>query len=603
MTCLLPLVQHHKYLVEQGLLPKEGWSFVKASYVAFINDNGDLEQLGYIKQKTNGKKIKAIPQNLVLPARRGRSNDTVPNFLADNGSYTFGIGVESEKKSTTLEHFEAYKAFHKKILSSVDCLAARALLAFFDKWNPSEYKKCPALSDFSPKELNDGNIVFRYKDQYIHEVPEIKTAWQKFYDDPGDAPMGLCIVTGQIAPIARIHPFIKGVVGSAPSGGKLVSFNNEIVYSDGHVDGLNAPVSIHAAFAYTEALNYMLADKEHSFVMGDISVVCWAKNGRGAYQNDFIAALRGESKSYSTAEIQDMTSKLCKGDYVSFNENELDKDCTFYVLGLSASKSRIAVRFFYEDSFGNLLDRIREHKKRLKIDAPDFEDPVEMSLWRLIAETKPRPKKSNALSKNGKSEPEKRGKFTTGDEVIYRDTLNAILNDGSYPSALLSGVLSRIWAEREVTPGRAAILKAYFLESPHYEVPESVLGETLNPDCENIPYNLGRLFSVLENIQWYYNPDTKETIKNRYFNGAATFPAANYPSALSLSDYHLERLDEKKQLWIKKQLSEIMAKINENYPISMSVQQQAAFYLGYYQQTRQRYHKTNKNNEEEFENE
>ena len=49
-----------------------------------------------------------------------------------------------------------------------------------------------------------------------------------------------------------------------------------------------------------------------------ISVVCWAKDGNSDFQDSFLAALCGESQSYSTAEVQDIAGKLCKAEYVSF---------------------------------------------------------------------------------------------------------------------------------------------------------------------------------------------------------------------------------------------------------------------------------------------
>ena len=45
------------------------------------------------------------------------------------------------------------------------------------------------------------------------------------------------------------------------------------------------------------------------------------------------------------------------------------------------------------------------------------------------------------------------------------DLLRAILTGGPYPATLLNGVTLRIRAEREVTRGRAAILKAYYLRN------------------------------------------------------------------------------------------------------------------------------------------
>lgn len=593
---LQSLVHHYENLKEQGRLPSEGWSYVGASYALYINDSGEVEQVACIKQTCEGKKKTQIPQKFVLPARVSRSNDINSSFLAENSAYLLGVEKGGKINGKSLKTFQSCKEFHESLLKDVNCPAAKAVLTFFEKWNPHAITNHPAFREINPKFFGDGNIVFRYNGQYVHDVPKIQKAWQWYYDHPIGMPEGLCLVTGKHGVLALTHPVIKGVVGSAPSGAKLVSFNNEISYSDGHVGGWNAPISRYAAFAYTEALNYMLADREHSFVVGDISVVCWAKDGNSDFQDSFLAALRGESQSYSTAEVQDMAGKLCKAEYVSFDESKLDKDCEFYVLGLSGSKARVSVRFFYRNSFGHLLENVKKHKDRLLIDAPGFENPTKMSLWRLLRETKPRSKKKN----DGEKKP------TTEDYMIYNDVLQSILRNEQYPPSLYSSVLTRIGAEGAVTPGRAAILKAYFLTSPHHDVSESVLGEDLNPDCENVPYNLGRMFSVLETIQWYYNSDTKDTIKNRFFIGASTTPAVIYPSLLDLSEYHLKRLSEKKQHWLRGLLSGIKKKIGTEYPVSLNVQQQAAFYLGYYQQTQQRFHKKDENinkNEEDLQNE
>ena len=68
-----------------------------------------------------------------------------------------------------------------------------------------------------------------------------------------------------------------------------------------------------------------------------------------------------------------------------------------------------------------------------------------------------------------------------------------MLNDTRYPATLLNGVALRIRAEREVTRGRAAILKAYYTKlaestgREHPDIPEEVLQVSLNPDATNVP--------------------------------------------------------------------------------------------------------------------
>ena len=49
----------------------------------------------------------------------------------------------------------------------------------------------------------------------------------------------------------------------------------------------NAPVGKYAAFAYTTALNYLLAQRDYVFRFGDTTVVFWAEDGEEAYQEVF----------------------------------------------------------------------------------------------------------------------------------------------------------------------------------------------------------------------------------------------------------------------------------------------------------------------------
>ena len=118
--------------------------------------------------------------------------------------------------------------------------------------------------------------------------------------------------------------------------------------------------------------------------------------------------------------------------------------------------------------------------------------------------------------------------------------VRAILTDTRYPATLLNGATLRIRAEREVTRGRAAILKAYYLKNPHPDVPKEVLTVGLNEGSTHIPYTLGRVFSVLEAIQSAANPGVKTTIKDKYFNSAAATPAVIFPLLISLAQKHSE---------------------------------------------------------------
>ena len=61
----------------------------------------------------------------------------------------------------------------------------------------------------------------------------------------------------------------------------------------------------------------------------------------------------------------------------------------------------------------------------------------------------------------------------------------AVFSGTPYPASLLEAVMLRIRAERSITWGRAAILKAYYLKNPHADCPEEVLTVGLNETSTN----------------------------------------------------------------------------------------------------------------------
>ena len=148
------------------------------------------------------------------------------------------------------------------------------------------------------------------------------------------------------------------------------------------------------------------------------------------------------------------------------------------------------------------------------------------------------------------------------------EVLRAVLNDTRYPATLLNGVALRIRAEREVTRGRAAILKAYYTKlaestgHEHPDIPEEVLQVSLNPDATNVSYLLGRLFSVLEAVQAAANPGINATIRDKYFSGASATPAAVFPVLVNLAQKHLKKLNAANRglsIAYEKQMTELLS--------------------------------------------
>ena len=576
---LQALAHHYDTLSADGKISPPGWGDVKVSYALCLSEAGDLQQIVCIKtEQAKGKKIVLTPQLLRLPAPVKRTVGILPNFLYDTSSYVLGTDTKG-KPDRARECFEAFRALHQSLLENIDTPAANAVLAFLNQWDPEKLANHPAFVDYPEELLSGVNLVFRVNGCYAHEDPAIRQAWNDYSVSSDDGPEMVCLVTGKKGPVESIHPSIKNVAGAQSSGAALVSFNAPAFCSYGKEQNLNAPVSKSAVFAYTSALNYLLADREHTCHVGDSTVVYWAENGSVASQTLFGGFL-GQNDFYTAKDLMHTVRNLCQGQAVEFEGELLDPNMNFYVLGISPNAARLAVRFFYRNTLGQLLQNVLEHYQRMDIVRPSYDKAETLPLWKMLSET------VNQNARDKSAAPNLAG-----------DTLRAILNNTPYPASLLNGIRLRIQAEREITRGRAAILKAYYLKHDTPDIPnkEEVLTVSLNRESTSVPYTLGRLFSVLEAIQSAANPGINTTIKDRYFNSASATPGHVFPTLLNLAQKHLKKIGGGLSVYYEKQITDLMGRLDDSYPAHLSIPEQGVFQLGYYHETQARYeHKQNK---------
>ena len=478
-----------------------------------------------------------------------------------------------KKKKRAADCFLDFKAKNLSLLEEADSPAVRALKAYLNSWEPEKAETNPALKEVL-SEIDGANFVFYFDGKFLQEDAEVTTAWQSFYSSPEGKAQGICLVTGQNAPLARLHPAIKGVRGAQTSGASLISFNAPAFCSYGKEQGMNAQTGEYAAFAYGIALNHLIADWEHTASFSDTLVLFWASGGESAYQDAFSAFAFGKDSYYSENDLREMLRSLSRGKSVAFNEAQLDPNKDFYILGITPNSARLSVRFFLYNSFGNIVKNAEEHQERLEIVRPNSDNFDSLPFWKLLAGMTNQKTESNNVP-----------------PILAGEMLRAILENSRYPAGMINAVTLRIRADREVTRERAAAIKAYYLKNQHIEVPKEVLTVALNPDSTNVPYTLGRLFSVLEMIQSQANPNINSTIRDKYFNSASSTPSVVFPMLINLSQKHLKKLPAAKRIYDEKLLSSLMGLLEEGFPTRLTLPQQGAFQLGYYHQTQERYTK------------
>ncbi len=565
---LQALTQYYEDLVKQEKIARPGWTKQRISYALCINERGELEQVIPLMEDKGGKKPQ--PQQFDLPAPVKRTVGIAGNFLWDNSSYLLGFDSKG-KPERSAQCFDACRDLHHALLDGKKSLSARSILAFFDRWDVKRANDHPALQTDLEAISSGSNLLFRVGGSFAHEDEEVRLAWQEYYDRR-EGERRQCLITGRPDVIEAVHPSIKGVDGAQSSGAAIVSFNAPAFCSYGQEQSYNAPVGKSAAFAYTAALNQLLADRANVQKIGDTTVVCWAEGARPQYQALTLAALFGKQETgLKEDDLRDAVRRLAEGKPVP--ELDLEPDRPFYILGLSPNAARISVRFFYRDSFGHLMKNVNEHHARLEI-AHRPGDYAVLPLWALLRET------VNPKSSNKSASP-----------VLAGAVARAIFTGGLYPAALLEQTMLRIRAEHDIDRGKAAIIKAFFLRNPNPDCPKEVLTVALNEASTDPAYTLGRLFSIYEAVQESANPGINATIKDKYFNSAASTPATIFPLLDNLCRKHLRKLETGRRIWYEKQILALTGVLGEAYPARLTLPQQGSFDLGYYHQTQKRYEK------------
>ena len=614
---LQSLVAYYETLARQGAIAKPGWGDYKISYAVNLNQQGEvIGILSLEKEVMRGKKKVSVPTVHMLPEGVKKSSGIRPQFLWANAAYCLGLPKDmktadmaedaaakwEKEKKRSIACFEAMKKYHLDILEAVHTPSAEALKRFFTTWKPETAENHPVLKPYLATNLLTANVMYAVEGVFVKDDETIRAAWDAHYNQPSaDAVEGQCLVTGKKAPIARIHPNIKGVRGAQSSGASLVSFNADAFESYGHSGGqcYNAPVSEHAAFAYTTALNQLIADEKHCKVIGNTTVVYWAADGEEAYQDLLHSAVFEDDDAIDDETLDALFSHIQNGMPFDFHGVPIHPDTPFYILGLSPNAARLSVRFFLQDTFGHFIDHVRRHYERLEIVMPQRHRAY-LPLWRLLGET------VNKKSKDKAASP-----------LLAGAVMRSILSDTPYPQALYNSVMLRVKADQDdkdkhiykISAEKAAIIKACLLKN--FPKGEEVT-VALNEESTNTAYVLGRLFSVLEQIQEKAHekdngrgkvPDSEKnrkginsTIKDRFFNSAAATPGWVFPILLKMANHHLRKLNDRMGLKIEleKMVTELEGKIEMNgqpIPARMNLNDQGLFILGYYHQTQKRYMK------------
>ena len=547
-------------------------------FVLEITTEGELVQL--LDTRTLNEKKKKVAQTFRVPQGEKKAAGVIANLLWDNLEYVLGVDTKGKPERVVQQHAHFVARIEALPQSARDDAGIQAILKFLKSFSLPQLEAQPAWL-----QALESNAVMSFRlhgdVDLVCQRPAVVNAVLNVTTD-ANVRLAMCLVTGNDAPVQRLHTAIKGVWGAQTAGANIVSFNARAFESYGKRErqGDNAPVSQAAAFAYTTALNHLLRkDASQRIQIGDASTVFWAD--RDSEFESIAADIFGDPPKDDPDRGAHAVQALFKA-IQSGKHGGVDDDNRFHVLGLAPNAARISIRFYHCLPLAELGERIGQHFNDLEMVRGQY-DPQYASLKRLL----------QAVCLATSSQP-------FGDIDRLPPNLGGAIVDAvfagpdvPYPSLWLNVAVGRCRAEQNVNYYRASAIKACLNRqirrssvTPTNQTPDKEFLPMLDLTNTNPAYRLGRLFAVLERIQEASagGPGKlNSTIRDRYYGAASSTPVAVFTTLLRLKNAHLKKLTVGQSAWFEKLVGEILDSVTD-FPKHLPLPDQGRFALGYYQQ-------------------
>lgn len=527
-----------------------------------------LDKDGHFLRFEDRRLDKKSAQQFLVMKSVGRSSAPVANYLYDNSQYVFGYSDKGDLDSMR-KYFDTFKSKVAEIYGMYsENKAIQAVYAFYQQ-EPSamvEAMQQDALWDDIAKNLNKKYSTFSFLIDGDTEIVASKRDLMNLATPEDTVEGKLCLVTGKHSKIVEVTT--ATMIPGSQATAKLVAFQVNSGYdSYGKTKGNNAPISEDAEFAYTTALNHMLRPDSHNkFMVGNRTFLFWASSASQAAKEseDSLFALLGRPETDD--DDPNRRIELVRSTFMAIYNGKLsaDKDDTFYILGLAPNSARIAVVYWSEMPLRDFAGVISRHFEDMEMVDIRKEKKPYVGLHSILGSVTLGGKSSDAIP-------------NMPDAVV-----KSIFQGLPYPISLFQACLRRVRAEQSINIVRAAIMKAYLnrLNDNNHKNIESMLDKENN----NQGYLCGRLFAVLENLQ--YAANKQDSIRSSYMNAASSTPAAVFSTILKLSNSHYGKLSKENKglaVFFDNQKKEIMAMI-QDFPTTLDLGDQGRFFLGYYHQ-------------------
>lgn len=593
----------YDYYHRRGNLPAAGMEEKEIGFLIVISKAGKFIRFEDCRIDNNKS-----ARTYLVTKHVGRSSAPLANYLYDNSAYVLGISErkiyhklkeqlenfaltpENEQTFLTLKrnfeneqeecfgkeqkYFDTFKAKVASIRNQFpNNPDIKAVYDFYEQGRDAiiEAAVSDPLWDDIKKNLSKKYSTFSFRIEGDTQIVAEKRELMQL-DSEVDKETSLCLITGKHG--TPVEVTTATMIPGSQAIAKLVAFQVNSGYdSYGKKKCGNAPISSAAEFAYSTALNTLLATDSHNkFMVGNRTFVFWTSANdkvSDIAEQSFFDLLgftsKDESEDDPNAKIE-TARKVFMAIYSGKLNTTLDN--RFCILGLAPNSARIAVVYWSETSLKDFAEMILRH----------FDDMA-------IIDNRPNPKPYMGV-KDMLSAVTLEGKQSEVTPNLPEAVIKSVFQGLPYPYTLFTSGIHRLKAESSnkagMRIGRIAILKAYLnrINDPR----NSKIQVMLDKDNTNQGYLCGRLFAVLDKVQ--EDANHINSIRERYMNAASSTPATVFATILNLSTHHAENLkNEGSKVYYEKLKQEIISKISaDGFPAHLNLQDQGRFFVGYYHQ-------------------
>jgi len=527
------------------------------SVVLVINEKGEFQPPFIVGEKQT-------IQAEVITAKKGKAR-----FLLDKCEEVLGIGdsdADKKKHKLFLEKLENYRGVPN----------LKPVFSFYEENSTNGLEKAKVEFEKIDKKFQKENITFMVGTTLLLKTDEVRHAIiDQFHKNEERLANGkICSICGQsnIPVLDEPHGLVKMPKGQT-AGSALVSFNEVAFESYGLKGNLNSSICRECARNYIDGLRYLLSDGyqvdgkdnqkphyhfNHRINISDTTVALfWTKDDVEEF-DPFVVYDVPEASEVKNLLESVWTSK--KSVIATVDTN------MFYSCTLSSAAARIAVRDWTAISLEEYKKNLSEWFSDIEIEDRDKKQSY-CSLRQLI----------NATQKDKKPGDKQKSDLNSKSR-IGACLWNAAIKGNSYkiPLEILQGVLARLWKGDKFSAERAAIIKLIINRNTNKNMKSS-----LDKSSPSVAYLCGRLFAVIESMQWKAIGSVNSSVKDRFFTAAASQPAYIFGTLLTKN---VPIYQHKIGGYLAKELNDIAGTISENgkFPQRFSTIEQGEFALGYY---------------------